>query len=159
MTRLLAAVELGRGSRQTSTGGSGERLLWEKARFGGANINLEKDGPPVSDEEDFERRLLATLQELQAAGRRGVWMHVPIEHSAAAAVAARHGFAFHSAEGDKATLLRWLPEAKNDEFIYELDKSPKGHLPLTSTLRGQQLLEGLLTHEAWQLEEFADVSF
>jgi len=57
------------------------------------------------------------------------------------------------------TLLRWLPEAKNDEFIYDVDKAPKGHLPLTSTLRGQQLLQGLLTHEAWQLEEFADVSF
>lgn len=49
-------------------------------------------------------------------------------------------------------LLRWLPEAKADEFIYELDKSPKGHLPLTSTLRGTQLLEGLMNHEAWELE-------
>jgi len=57
------------------------------------------------------------------------------------------------------SLLRWLPEAKSDEFIYELDESPKGHLPLTSTLRGTQLLERLLTHEAWKLEEFADVTF
>ena len=53
-----------------------EQLLWEKA-FGGANISLGKDGPPLSDEGD---RAVATLQELQAAGRRGVWMHVPIEH-------------------------------------------------------------------------------
>jgi len=59
----------------------------------------------------------------------------------------------------EGSLLRWLPEAKNDEFIYELEKSPKGHLPLTSTLRGTQLLERLLTHEAWQLEEFADITF
>lgn len=57
------------------------------------------------------------------------------------------------------SLLRWLPEVKSDEFIYDLDKSPKGHLPLTSTLRGTQLLEGLLTHEAWKLEEFADITF
>jgi hypothetical protein len=49
-------------------------------------------------------------------------------------------------------LLRWLPEAKNDEFIYDLDKAPKGHLPLTSTLRGTQLLTGLLEHEAWGME-------
>jgi len=59
----------------------------------------------------------------------------------------------------EGSLLRWLPEAKGDEFIYDLDKAPKGHLPLTSTLRGQQLLQGLLTHQAWEGEEFADVSF
>lgn len=52
----------------------------------------------------------------------------------------------------EGALLRWLPEAKGDEFIYDVAKAPKGHLPLTSTLRGQQLLEGLLTHKAWELE-------
>lgn len=51
-------------------------------------------------------------------------------------------------------LLRWLPEEKNDEFIYNLDKATKGHLPLTSTLRGTQLLEGLMDHKAWDREEF-----
>jgi len=52
-------------------------------------------------------------------------------------------------------LLRWLPD-KGNEFIYSLD-APEGHLPLTSTLRGQQLLDGLLNHPAWQLEEFKQV--
>merc|ERR1711957_292780 len=32
-------------------------------------------------------------------------------------------------------LLRWLPDAKSDEFIYDLERAPVGHLPLTSTLR------------------------
>ena len=63
--------------------------------------------PTISDAEYDE--LFRELQELEAAGRRGVWMHVPIEHSTAAAVAARHGFSFHSAEGAKSVLLRWLP--------------------------------------------------
>jgi len=62
-------------------------------------------------------------------------------------------------KNDEGKLLRWLPEAKADEFIYDLEKAPKGHLPLTSTLRGQQLLSGLLTHPAWETEEFADVTF
>lgn len=57
------------------------------------------------------------------------------------------------------SLLRWLPEASGDEFIYNVEKAPKGHLPLTSTLRGQQLLERLLTHDAWETEEFKDVTF
>ena len=52
----------------------------------------------------------------------------------------------------EGSLLRWLPEAKSDEFIYDAEKAPKGHLPLTSTLRGTQLLQGLLTHEAWSTE-------
>lgn len=52
-------------------------------------------------------------------------------------------------------LLRWLPEAKQDEFIYDVEKAPAGHLPLTSALRGTQLLTRLLEHPAWDLEEFA----
>ena len=36
-------------------------------------------------------------------------MTVPIEASAACAVAARHGFSYHHAEGSSAVLLNWLP--------------------------------------------------
>ena len=52
----------------------------------------------------------------------------------------------------EGSLLRWLPEVKADEFIYDLDKAPKGHLPLTSALRGTQLLKNLLSHPAWEEE-------
>ena len=78
-------------------------LPWEPTRFKGANIAIEK---PVDDA--FEPKLMLALDELREAGRRGVWMRVPIEHSAAAAVAARHGFAFHHAEGGtvQRSLLR-----------------------------------------------------
>jgi len=51
-------------------------------------------------------------------------------------------------------LLRWLPDAKSDEFIYDLEKAPVGHLPLTSTLRGTQLLMNLLDSEVWNDDEF-----
>ena len=43
-----------------------------------------------------------------------------------------------------------------DEFIYELDAAPKGHLPLTSALRGTMLLKELLKHPVWGEEEFKD---
>jgi hypothetical protein len=79
-------------------------LPWEPARFKGANIVVDQ---PV--DESFEAKLVLALDELSEAGRRGVWMRVPIEHSAAAAVAARHGFSFHHAEGGSSMLLRWLP--------------------------------------------------
>ena len=84
------------GARRTLCSGAAA-LPWEPARFKGANIVIEK---PVDDA--FEPRLVLALDELREAGRRGVWMRVPIEHSAAAAVAARHGFAFHHAEGSAA---------------------------------------------------------
>ena len=74
----------------TSTGGA---LAWASARFGGATLAVDA---PV--EADFEARLELALTEIQAAGKRGVWLTVPIEHAAACAAAARHGFAFHSAE-------------------------------------------------------------
>lgn len=54
------------------------------------------------------------------------------------------------------SLLRWLPEVKNDEFVYDAEKAVRGHLPLTSALRGTQLLERLLQHRAWDREEFAN---
>jgi len=51
-------------------------------------------------------------------------------------------------------LLLWLPDAKQDEFIYDLEKAPIGHLPLTSTLRGTQLLLNLLDSDVWNNDEF-----
>lgn len=37
----------------------------------------------------------------------------------------------------------------NNEFIYDLEKAPKGHLPLTNALRGTQLLRQILAHPVW----------
>jgi len=56
-------------------------------------------------------------------------------------------------DGDLERKRRWFGA---DEFIYELDKAPKGHLPLTSALRGTQLIKALFKHPAWEREEFAD---
>jgi len=42
--------------------------------------------------------------------------------------------------------LKWFPP---NEFIYEVEKAPKGHLPLTSALRGTQLLHKLMEHPVW----------
>ena len=35
------------------------------------------------------------------------------------------------------------------EFIYDLENAPQGHLPLTSALRGTQLLKQLMIHPIW----------
>jgi hypothetical protein len=83
-------------------------LSWEPARFGGAELVAGVDGE-VGDVHEWEGRLRLALVELRAAGRRGVWLRVPVAHSAVCAAAARHGFAFHHAQEDTAVMLRWLP--------------------------------------------------
>lgn len=45
--------------------------------------------------------------------------------------------------------LRWFGA---NEFIYDVDKAPKGHLPLTSALRGTTLLKELMMHPVWETE-------
>jgi len=106
---------------------------------------------------------MATLQRLWYAYSGGKWGYAVQAQAFNQKKVARVYDRFFDRIGWKnketGSLLRWLPEAKGDEFIYDLEKSPKGHLPLTSTLRGTQLLEGLMDHPAWELEEFADVSF
>lgn len=43
--------------------------------------------------------------------------------------------------------LKWFGQ---NEFIYSLDKAPQGHLPLTSALRGTQLIKELMTYSLWE---------
>lgn len=50
-------------------------------------------------------------------------------------------------------LLRWTA-GEGNEFLYDLKAAPKGHLPLTSTLRGTQLLQRLYKHPVWNTDEF-----
>jgi len=45
--------------------------------------------------------------------------------------------------------LKWFGKS---EFIYDHEKAPDGHLPLTSALRGTALLKSLLNHPAWDTE-------
>lgn len=47
----------------------------------------------------------------------------------------------------EGTLLRWT-SGNGNEFIYNNDEAPAGHLPLTSTLRGTRLLKELMEHPA-----------
>lgn len=43
--------------------------------------------------------------------------------------------------------LKWFGA---NEFIYTLEKAPRAHLPLTSALRGTQLIKMLMQHPVWE---------
>mmetsp|Transcript_17428 Transcript_17428/g.17517 ORF Transcript_17428/g.17517 Transcript_17428/m.17517 type:complete len:215 (-) Transcript_17428:40-684(-) len=47
--------------------------------------------------------------------------------------------------------LKWFPP---NEFIYDVEKAPKGHLPLTSALRGTQLIRALMAHPVWTMYDW-----
>ena len=49
----------------------------------------------------------------------------------------------------QARKRRWFGQS---EFFYTLQEAPKGHLPLTSALRGTQLLKALLQHPLWETD-------
>jgi hypothetical protein len=49
-------------------------------------------------------------------------------------------------EDGRERKLKWFGA---NEFIYDVSKAPKGHLPLTSALRGTQLMKQLMAHPVW----------
>ena len=51
----------------------------------------------------------------------------------------------------QARKRRWFGQS---EFFYTLQEAPKGHLPLTSALRGTQLLKALLQHPLWETDDW-----
>ncbi|CBJ32844.1 conserved unknown protein [Ectocarpus siliculosus] len=53
---------------------------------------------------------------------------------------------------DKTTVERKLRWFGANEFIYDVDRAPRGHLPLTSALRGTTLLKELMMHPVWETE-------
>uniref|UniRef100_A0A7S4KWL7 GUN4-like domain-containing protein n=1 Tax=Guillardia theta TaxID=55529 RepID=A0A7S4KWL7_GUITH len=56
--------------------------------------------------------------------------------------------------GCTGTLKRWTAiGAKGNEFVYDLKNAKKGHLPLTSALRGTYLLQNILKHPAFGTEK------
>mmetsp|Transcript_19576 Transcript_19576/g.30659 ORF Transcript_19576/g.30659 Transcript_19576/m.30659 type:complete len:298 (+) Transcript_19576:97-990(+) len=60
--------------------------------------------------------------------------------------------------GCPGILKRWVPlKQSGNEFIYDAKKAPKGHLPLTSALRGTYLLKNLLAHPAYGVDGLTGV--
>mmetsp|Transcript_56359 Transcript_56359/g.63026 ORF Transcript_56359/g.63026 Transcript_56359/m.63026 type:complete len:228 (-) Transcript_56359:64-747(-) len=54
-------------------------------------------------------------------------------------------------DGDVERKKRWFGAS---EFTYNLKKATKGHLPLTSALRGTSLVKNLLNHPVWDNDDW-----
>ena len=53
-------------------------------------------------------------------------------------------------DGETERKRRWFGDS---EFIYSMDAA-RGHLPLTSALRGTSLIKEIFAHPLWEEEEF-----
>ena len=53
-------------------------------------------------------------------------------------------------DGETERKRRWFGDS---EFIYTMDAA-RGHLPLTSALRGTSLIKEIFAHPLWEEEEF-----
>jgi hypothetical protein len=54
-------------------------------------------------------------------------------------------------DGDVERKKRWFGAS---EFTYDVKKAPKGHLPLTSALRGTNLIQELINHPVWENDDW-----
>jgi 8-oxo-dGTP pyrophosphatase MutT (NUDIX family) len=55
------------------------------------------------------------LEQWKLNGKRGLWLTVPVTHSAFIAIAAQHGFSIHHASDKEGVVMtRWLPEKEQN---------------------------------------------
>ncbi|KAL0974274.1 hypothetical protein UPYG_G00218080 [Umbra pygmaea] len=94
----------------TDQGTHANVLIGKVDRFGGVTVVLgESDITSEISDGGFSKLLRDSLVQWRTEGRVAVWLHVPLSLSRFAAVASAHGFTYHHAHQDKATLALWLP--------------------------------------------------
>ena len=80
------------------------------AAAGGGGGGGGGGGPPL-DEPRVAAELSALAEQLAREGANTLWLEAALAQGAVLAAAAAAGFSFHHAEGQRATLMRWLPGA------------------------------------------------
>jgi len=115
IVEAIALDDGGTGAPAAEEGGgvsieaAGELLCVKEDRYGGVEIEVPASAAPIVSAARFERELAAALGGWQAAGKRGLWLRVPVECSACIAPAIARGFVYHHAQPGYAQLTRWLP--------------------------------------------------
>lgn len=116
----------------------------------------------------FDRELKQGLEAWQAAGKKGVWLKVPLSCSSLIGAAAANGFSFHHAKPEYALLTRWLPQTPSSLPVYGFTQIGVGGVVVNSkdeVLMVQERVSPLpMFQGSWKLpggladagEDFAD---
>lgn len=82
-------------------------LPCKTSSHGSVTIDV-RDMEEGHDTSDFGIMLISSLAAFRNAKRSACWINVPIDLAHLIPIASAHGFRFHHAEGDMATLSIWL---------------------------------------------------
>jgi 8-oxo-dGTP pyrophosphatase MutT (NUDIX family) len=102
----LLCAAAGRAASAAPLSDGGAQLTHRIDSYGGVVVDVSA---LPSDPAAFTAALEASVACWLAAGRRGVWLQLPLERAALVAPAVAAGFVFHHAEPGHLMLTRWLP--------------------------------------------------
>lgn len=108
-----------------SEGGS-SCLTAKEDRYGGVEISVEA-GVMTSD---FARELLTRIAAWEQAGKRGLWLTIPISAAECVGPATSAGFDFHHAKPGYVQLTRWLPKTPSPLPAYSFTQIGVGGVVL-----------------------------
>ncbi|KAF8768742.1 hypothetical protein HU200_007300 [Digitaria exilis] len=75
--------------------------------YGGMVVDADR---LPSDTDGFARSLAASLSSWKSAGKKGVWLKLPLDRSEFIPLAVKEGFRYHHAEESYLMLTYWIPD-------------------------------------------------
>ncbi|TKW40687.1 hypothetical protein SEVIR_1G262100v4 [Setaria viridis] len=75
--------------------------------YGGMIVDADR---LPSDADGFARSLAASLSYWKSAGKKGVWLKLPLDRSEFIPLAVKEGFRYHHAEQSYLMLTYWIPD-------------------------------------------------
>lgn len=88
-------------------GGGPPPLTTREDRYGGVEIEVPISAADTPHALGVE--LSRRIEQWAAAGKRGLWLKIPLDCAAFAGSAAAQGFQFHHAKPEYVEMTRWLP--------------------------------------------------
>ena len=122
-------------SRGVATVASKQVLVAKEDRYGGVEAEVSGSN---SDCSNFAVELRQYLQAWTAAGKKGIWLKVPLAAAACVGPAVAQGFEFHHAKAEYLLLTRWLSEEPNTLPKYSFTQVGVGGVVLNS--KGEVLM-------------------
>ena len=93
-------------------------LDFKNIKYNGVEIKLSYMPNEEIDTSDFAIKLYTTLTLLKEQGKKDVFLKVPMYLAHFIPVAANYGFKYHNAEGDDATMVKWLPNSESKVPVF-----------------------------------------
>lgn len=123
-------------------------------RYGGVEIEVSAAAADADQlfrsVAQFERELRQGLESWQAAGKRGVWLKLPLARAKFVSSAVTLGFQYHHAKPDYVLLTRWLPATPSKLPLYAFTQVGVGGIVVNSRKEVLMVKERVATAPMFQ---------